>query len=168
MLTYTSTVAYYHLSLYISLVYSPYYTKEAGTNAAIEETFPPVSYKMVLLLTATLITLLNTAQAWTGHAANSCRILPVKPRSTPVEDKVWFLVPDSGNCFNSLNVCMDWYHPSPSELYITLTNKAHNAFICFSDDKNWESCVQASAGVPCNAGIPINDVRIYASLYYTP
>ncbi|EKG13631.1 hypothetical protein MPH_09213 [Macrophomina phaseolina MS6] len=122
---------------------------------------------MVLLLAATLIGLLNTAHAWTGFAARSCRKLPVKPSSKPVEERSYFLIPTSGNCFDSLNVCMDWYHPSPSELYLTLTNKAHNTFICFSHDNNWESCVQSSAGVPCNAGVPNGDGRIYASLHLT-
>lgn len=121
---------------------------------------------MVLVSVAAVAALLSTtAYAWTGHAAKECRQITPKSRSS--EDRSYMRDPNTGNCFVSLDVCMDYYHPSPSEMYITLTNKGHNAFVCLSDDNNWQSCVQTSAGVPCNAGVPISGARIYASLHLT-
>ncbi|KAF4540323.1 hypothetical protein BFW01_g8917 [Lasiodiplodia theobromae] len=120
---------------------------------------------VAISIVAVAALLSSTAYAWTGHDAPKCR--SITPTSSSKEDTAILKDPNVSKCFTLLNICMGYYHPSPSELYITLTNKAHNAFVCLSDENGWRSCVQTSAGVPCNAGVPVNAFKIYTSLYPT-
>lgn len=118
---------------------------------------------VVVSIVAVAALLSSTAYAWTGHSAPQCR--SITPTSSSNEDTAFLKDPNLSKCFISLDICMGYYHPSASELYITLTNNARNAFVCLSDDKGWRSCVQTSAGVPCNAGVPIGASKIYTSLH---